>query len=915
MDDVRDLLAQYGQLTRQDRVTAETIGRIIQSLLHQSVPRTQAIPHLMLGETLFFIFDGGHYLLTYTDPDRPRKDWAAYLRRVHEYVTDDLRTMHSHWVHVHWHQEHSTPDEQMIAAMSGLGVLVDRTHLEAAATGLLPLAQLVHNLYSRRLSHAPLAQLLASETAAQAWHLSPPARLISPPAVETRTWAGVVAEVLLIGQPQQTRPTGLAWLSDNKLLMTCQDGLLNIDLTRGHAHWHLPLPGCYGAPLVCDDGVVWVMCGSALVRWNHGELDAVAGGFEDGAVLLPGPDGEPWVLSGSGVTFGSGDGTLALTRAGERTGEQMRYPITFEAAVRSAVWLDRRRFFLAASGHSAVINLARTTDAGQREEWIPTPVHFPAHVLLAGAESVLSASSDGSGNTVAVHRTDLTVRDSEPLAEARLGEVLGLTQRPGDGPAYLLASLPDNDHTHVRLILMSLTGYRTPAPRTSPARVAPAVGYDAVSQSARGERRDYGLDRLPLAREGQAEVFRAVHKATDTVVAFKRRTSKGQRAARRMSREVEAALRFGGNPHVMPILDFSPDHDWFVMPLAEATVEDKRTELQDPTQLRTLVSAVAAGLADAHRSKWIHRDIKPSNILFLDGRWTVADWGIVRRARGETSTAGLLTRAGIGTEGFAAPELSVNGHNITPASDIYSLGQLIGWIFTGTWPQANVPLLPPPGPWYGVVRQATQLDPAQRPQDVDAFLALVERMTGSQDEFPFQRATRLLEDANERDDTTAAARLLTLAADQPDFYELYLDVVTKLDVRAAETALFANPQQTTAVLNALTEHSSAYWAAQTEATRAIWWLLNVAGLAAQEEQWRLLDAAVQGMCAWDGRWDRWDPRNSIRDWLITLTGDAAATVASALRAQPAGARFYDEVIDDRRADLAIRSAIHAAQRT
>ncbi|MEU5476787.1 serine/threonine-protein kinase [Streptomyces mirabilis] len=919
MNDVRELLARYGQLARQDRVSAETVRRIVQSLLHQSVPHTQEIPYFGFGEALSFAFDGGHYLLTVTNPGPPRKDWGAYLRGVHERVADDLRRMHLRWVHVHWHQEHSTPDEQMITAMSGLGVLVDRTHLEAAATGLLPLAQLVHDLYSRHLAHAPLAELTAGgEPAAQAWHLVPPARLTSPPAVETRTWAGVAAEALLVGQPQQARPTGLAWLSDNTLLMTCPDGLLNVDLTRGHAHWHLPLPGCHGAPLVRDDGAVWVMCGTALVRWHDGRLDAVAGGFEDGAVLLPGPDGEPWVLSGSGVTFGAGDGTLALTRVGELAGEQMRYPITFEAAVRSAVWLDRRRFFLAASGNSAVIDLARTTDAGQREEWIPTPVHFPAHVLRADTDSVLSASSDGSGNRVAVHRTDLTRRDSEPLAEVRLGEVFGLAQRPDSGPLYLLGSLPDNDPTRARPTLIRLTGHRPTAPRTPPAPIAPAVGYDAVSQSARGERRDYRLDRLPMAREGQAEVFRAEHKETGTVVALKRRTGRGERDARRMRREVAAALRFGGNPHVMPVLDFSPAHDWFVMPLAEATVEDKRTEMQNPTQLHTLVGAVAAGLADAHRNDWIHRDIKPSNVLLLDGRWTVADWGIVRRPRGETSTAGLLTRAGIGTEGFAAPELSVDGHDITPASDIYSLGQLIGWIFTGTWPQANMPLLPPPGPWYGVVRQATQLDPAQRPQNIDAFLALVERETGSQDELPIIRAARLLEDANERDDTAAAAQLLTLAADQPDTYELYLDVVTKLDVRAAETALLANPQQTTDVLKALTGHAvgdRGDWATPEEATRAIWWLLKVARLAAQEEQWPMLDAAVQGMCDWDGRWDRWDPRNSIRDWLITLTGHTAATVASALRAQPHGARFYHEVIDDRRADIAIRSAIHAAQRT
>ncbi|MGW0335513.1 serine/threonine-protein kinase [Streptomyces sp. NPDC003011] len=920
MDGVGELLAEYGQLTRQDRVSAETVREIVQALLYQSVPHTQTIPYLALGEALSFVFDGGHYLLTVTNPGLPRKDWGAYLRGVHEHVADDLGKMRLRWVHVHWHQEHSAPDEQMIAAASGLCVLVDRTHLEAAATGLLPLAQLVHDLYSRHLTHAPLAELMAGdERAAQAWHMTPPARLTSPLAVETRPWAGVTAEILLVGQPQQTRPTGLAWLSDSTLLVTCPDGLLKVDLARGQAHWHLPLPGCHGAPLVGEDGAVRVLCGSALVRWRHGQLDAVAGGFEDGAVLLPGPDGEPWVISGSGVTFGAGEGSLALTRAGERAGEQMRYPITFEAAVRSAVWLDRRRFFLAASGNSAVIDLARTTDAGQREEWIPTPVHFPAHVLLAGADSVLSVSSDGSGNRVAVHRTDLTSRDSEPLAEVQLGEVFGLAQHPGAGPLYLLGSLPDNDPTRTRATLIRLTGHRAPTEPDTATAAAPGTDYDPVRQTARGERRDYRLDRLPLNNDGgQAQVFRAEHKSSGTVVAFKRRRGQGDRDARRMRREVEAALRFGGNPHVMPLLDFSPAHDWFVMPLAEATVEDKRTELQNPTQLHTLVGSVAAGLADAHRNDWIHRDIKPSNVLLLDGRWVVADWGIARRARGETSTAGLLTRAGIGTEGFAAPELSVDGHDITPASDIYSLGQLIGWIFTGTWPQANVALLPPPGPWYGVVRQATQLDPTQRPQTIDAFLALVERETGSQDELPIIRAARLLEDANERDDTTAAAQLLTLAADQPDSYELYLAAVTKLDVRAAETALLANPQQTTAVVKALTGHAvgdRGDWATQEEATRAIWWLLKVARLAAHEEEWPMLDAAVQGMCDWDGRWDRWDPRNSIRDWLITLTGHAAATVASALRAQPHGARYYYEVIDDRHADTAIRSAIHAAQRT
>ncbi|MEV2189768.1 serine/threonine-protein kinase [Streptomyces phaeochromogenes] len=917
MEDIQDLLAQYGQWRRDETAShdeqTKRLADIVTTLLQQSVPgdSIERYDHDN-GPGLVYEFEGWDYLLRLHE-----RDDGLSLRREMRIPTSG-GTHGARWASLVWAAD--TIGEDLVARIQELGgAVLDRSHLEAAAAGMRPLAELVRDHFRRRQTDAPLLALLTvGGPPSDDWSMSPTARLVSPPSVKTQTWAGVTAELLLIGQKQRDRPTGMALLPDRTALVTCPDGLLTVDTVRGHARWYLVLPGCHGAPVVREDGTVLVLCGSTLVRWCDGRLNAVAGGFEDGAVLLPGPDGEPWVLSGSGVTFGNGQGSLRLTRAGDQAGDQVSYPITFDASVRSALWLDRRRFLLAASGHSAVVDLARTTDAGQRDDWIRTPVSYPGHVLHAGIDSVVTASPDGTSIGVGLHRTDITSRTSEPLLHTQLGEILGLAQEPGDGPAYLLGSLPDNDHTHVRPVLMRLTGHRATAPKTPSAPVAPPVGYHAVSQSARGERRDYRLDRLPLAREGQAEVFRAEHKETGTVVAFKRRTGRGERDARRMRREVEAALRFGGNPHVMPVLDFSPAHDWFVMPLAEATVEDKRTDLQNPTQLHTLVGAIAAGLADAHRNDWIHRDIKPSNVLLLEGRWTVADWGIVRRARGETSTAGLLTRAGIGTEGFAAPELSLDGHGITPASDIYSLGQLIGWIFTGTWPRTNMPLLPPPGPWYGVVRQATQLDPVQRPQDIDAFLAVVERETGFQDELPITRASRLLEDANERGDTAAAAQLLTVAADQPDSYELYLDVVTKLIIPGATTALLANPQQTAAVLQSLTGHAAGDrgdWPTWEEADRAVWWLLRVAQLAAQNRQWLMLDAAVQGMCDWDGRWDRWDPRNTIRDWLRSLTGQAAATVASALRAQPHGARYYHEVIDDRRADTAIRSAIHAAQRT
>ncbi|MFD4530139.1 hypothetical protein ACFWP7_40800 [Streptomyces sp. NPDC058470] len=147
-----------------------------------------------------------------------------------------------------------------------------------------------------------------------------------------------------------------------------------------------------------------------------------------------------------------------------------------------------------------------------------------------------------------------------------------------------------------------------------------------------------------------------------------------------------------------------------------------------------------------------------------------------------------------------------------------------------------MPLLPPPGSWFEVVRQATQLDPARRPQDTAAFLDLVDRETDTGSELPIVRAQRLLEAADKKNDTAAAAQLLTLAADQPGSDELYLDVITRLKVTAARKAILDNLAQAVAVVQALPEHAAADdWPSWEEPDRAVWWLLGVARLAAREK--------------------------------------------------------------------------------
>jgi hypothetical protein len=251
-------------------------------------------------------------------------------------------------------------------------------------------------------------------------------------------------------------------------------------------------------------------------------------------------------------------------------------------------------------------------------------------------------------------------------------------------------------------------------------------GHQLVHLLARGEHRDYRPDN-ELARGGQAVVFRATHKVTSVPVAIKRLKARNVDSVARMRREIEATTLFGAHNNIVPVLDVSPDGDWFVMPIAEATAKDHATQLRDPNQLRLLVQAVIDGLREPHKAGWIHRDLKPENLLMVNGHWAIADWGIGRRPRGLTSTPGRTHTGSLyGTEGYAAPESSHDAHDVGPQADIYSIGQIIGAVLTGRQPLPNIPLLPDGARWREIVQAATQLDPARRPATVDELLDLLE---------------------------------------------------------------------------------------------------------------------------------------------------------------------------------------------
>ncbi len=153
----------------------------------------------------------------------------------------------------------------------------------------------------------------------------------------------------------------------------------------------------------------------------------------------------------------------------------------------------------------------------------------------------------------------------------------------------------------------------------------------------------------------------------------------------RFAREVAVASAVHG-PRVAELLDAEPDAripwlatEYVLGPSLEHAVAT--SVLPDHAVLR-----LAAGLVEAlqvlHAGGIVHRDLKPSNVLLAVDGPKLIDFGIARAF----DEAGI-TRAGsvLGAPGFMSPE-QASGHDVGPASDLFSLGAVLTFAATGRGP-------------------------------------------------------------------------------------------------------------------------------------------------------------------------------------------------------------------------------------
>jgi tRNA A-37 threonylcarbamoyl transferase component Bud32 len=104
-------------------------------------------------------------------------------------------------------------------------------------------------------------------------------------------------------------------------------------------------------------------------------------------------------------------------------------------------------------------------------------------------------------------------------------------------------------------------------------------------------------------------------------------------------------------------------------------------------QIAGVLEGVLAGLSHGEQHGIVHRDLKPENLLVAtDGRVKIADFGVAR-AYNQAVTRAVVTVAGttIGTPTYMSPEQAL-GTNLTPATDLYSLGVVAWELLTGQVP-------------------------------------------------------------------------------------------------------------------------------------------------------------------------------------------------------------------------------------
>ena len=193
-----------------------------------------------------------------------------------------------------------------------------------------------------------------------------------------------------------------------------------------------------------------------------------------------------------------------------------------------------------------------------------------------------------------------------------------------------------------------------------------------------------------LGHGGMGRVYRALDKKLNEEVALKLvrpEIAADRSTLERFHNELKLARKIS-HPHVGRKYELMEDKGFHFITMEYVPGQDLRALIRQTGQL-TVGKAIAIGkeicegLTEAHKQGIVHRDLKPSNIIIdRAGSTRIIDFGIARSLAVKSRTgAGVM----IGTPEYMSPE-QVEGKEVDPRSDIYSLGIILYEMLTGRVP-------------------------------------------------------------------------------------------------------------------------------------------------------------------------------------------------------------------------------------
>jgi serine/threonine protein kinase/Tfp pilus assembly protein PilF len=310
---------------------------------------------------------------------------------------------------------------------------------------------------------------------------------------------------------------------------------------------------------------------------------------------------------------------------------------------------------------------------------------------------------------------------------AEPNRLLALAEAVADGRPIDWASASGGLHDEDRVLLaqLRLLAGVGEVHRTGGA----AIPSDSSEDTAPGPRFWGGLEIRGLIGAGQfGTVYRAFDPRLEREVALKllHRPNDGTAngVASTAVNEGRLLARISRNPHVITVFgaDCIDDRVGLWMELVRGSTLEAVCHSRgvfSPREAALVGVDLCSAVADVHRLGLVHRDIKAQNVMREEGgRIVLMDFGA-----GEDLAVRVRSGRITGTPLYMAPELFETGR-ATPQSDLYSIGVLLFWLVTRSYP---VPGRTAGDVQAAIARGERRLLRDQRPDLPAAFVTIVER--------------------------------------------------------------------------------------------------------------------------------------------------------------------------------------------